>query len=404
MSAPRPHDLHDASELPSSAPIVIIGGGIVGVATAWHLSRAGIDAVIVEAAEGLGTRTTAMSAHCIRAQFGEPDNIRMMAESLAFYEQFHELCQADDIRPNVGLTQQGYLFASTDGEDQVGFESRMAQQAEAGLDDVELLDGDDVRRRYPWLSEEVVVATFRQRDGWIDSASAVAGMARSAEVPMHLGTQVEEIVIAGGRVTGVRCKSGFISTDTVVLAAGPFSRELSPEPLPITLWRRHRVIVSPQAEIPQDGPVTIDANTGAHWRPHRGGALAAWAQPEADMPACWPVPADDSFVERILCSKDGIGRLAPFWSGLSPKLDQSDITLTAGQYTMTPDHRPLIGPAVQTAGLYLHTGYSGHGIMGSPAGARILAEDIAGLHPTNPFHPARFESQTAPPDVERVVI
>jgi glycine/D-amino acid oxidase-like deaminating enzyme len=71
---------------------------------------------------------------------------------------------------------------------------------------------------------------------------------------------------------------------------------------------------------------------------------------------------------------------------------------------MTPDHRPLIGPATHFAGLYLHTGYSGHGIMGSPAGARILAEEVAGTCTNNPFHPSRFDGNVAPPDVERVVI
>ena len=395
---------HDGSDLPRSAEVVIIGGGIVGVATAWHLARVGIQAVILEGAGALGSRTTAMSAHCIRAQFGEPDNIRMMAESLSFYEAFHHLCRLDEVAPNVGLVQQGYLFASTNPADREEFEARVAQQARAGLDDVLLLDGTDVRRRYPWLSDEIEIATFRQRDGWIDSASPVIGMARSCGVPIHLNAPVEEIVVEHGRVTGVRCQTGIVSTNTVVLAAGPFSRDLSPEPLPLALWRRHRIIISPRPEIPQDGPVTIDANTGAHWRPHVGGALAAWAQPESDMPACWPVPVDKGFVERILRGADGVGRLAPIWQSLAPSLDTSEITLTAGQYTMTPDHRPLIGPAVQTGGLYLHTGYSGHGIMGSPAGGRILAEEVAGFAPENPFHPRRFEGQTAPPDVERVII
>jgi sarcosine oxidase subunit beta len=72
---------------------------------------------------------------------------------------------------------------------------------------------------------------------------------------------------------------------------------------------------------------------------------------------------------------------------------------------VTPDHRPLIGPAVATRGLYLHTGYSGHGIMGSPAGARLLADIVADGHvDVNPFSPARFSSDTPPPDVEHIVL
>jgi len=396
--------IEEASTLPSSAPVVIVGGGIVGVASALFLQRQGILSIILDVSDAPGTRTTAMSAHCIRAQFSEPDNVRMMAESLAFYEHFTEECPVALESPDLGLRQQGYLFASTEIADHDDFRQRVAQQAAAGLPDVELWEGDKVRQRYPWLSQDITVATYRARDGWIDSGVAVQAMLATSGVPFFPNTPVTEIVTDHDRVVGVRTSLGTVATDTVVLAAGPWSRALSPEPLPLVLWRRHRVIVSPRPEIPQHGPVTIDANTGAHWRPHRGGALAAWAQPASDTEASWPVPTDPAFVDLILRSERGIGRLSPFWYELVQQISDDDVLLTAGHYTMTPDHRPLIGPATQITGLYLHTGYSGHGIMGSPAGARILAEEIAGTGGDNPFHPSRFDCNVAPPDVERVVI
>lgn len=397
------HSYHRV-ELPSSAEVVIIGGGMVGVATAWFLGRKGIKAVLVDAEPDLGMRTTAMSAHCIRAQFGEPDNIRMMAESLSFYEHIGEHCGLEVV-PSIGLAQQGYLFASTDKSNAVAFASRVQQQAAAGLDDVVLLDGEGIRSRWPWLSEEIATGTFRQRDGWIDSSLAIAAMAGSCGQQLHTGVRVEQIAVAHDQVTGVVTNKGTISTGTVVLAAGPSSRALSPEPLPVTLLRRHRVIVAPRAGIPQNGPVTIDADTGSHWRPHRGGALAAWALPAEDGPEQWPVPTDPSFVEQVLSSEGGIGRLSPFWHTLAAELRPEDILLTAGQYSMTPDHRPLIGPAVQTGGLYLHTGYSGHGIMGAPSGARLLADLLEGEKAvSNSFDPGRFANGSAQPDVERVII
>jgi len=392
-------------EVPSAAEVVIIGAGIVGIATAWFLRRRGVTSIVVDAASDIGCRTTAMAAHCIRAQFGEPDNIAMMAESLDFYERFAEHCGLDSPPSPIGLCQQGYLFASTEQADRHAFEARVARQRQAGLGDVELLDGDEVRRRYPWLSAEIVVATYRARDGWIDSRKAVGAMAASAQTPIHLGVEVRRIRVEHGRVLGIETETGFVAAGIVILAAGPFSRSLSPEPLPIALWRRHRVIVAPNAAIPRKAPVTIDANTGAHWRPHEGGALAAWAQPEADAEAVWPVAPDPGFPDLVLRSDRGVGRLAPFWRDLASRLGGEDIQLTAGQYTMIPDHRPLIGPAPMTEGLYLHTGYSGHGIMGGPAGARLLADIIVGKRPgANPFSPARFDGVTPPPDIEQVVI
>ena len=404
MNPLRP-DLRPAADLPRTAPIVIVGGGIVGVATAFFLRQRNLDAIVVDAEPGIGTRTTAMSAHCIRAQFSEPDNIRMMAESLAFYEAFATRCDLDGAAANVGLCQQGYLFASTDAADIDPFAERVARQRDAGLDDVEQLDGPEVRARFPWLSDRIVTATFRARDGWIDSQRAVAWMAVASRVPIYTGVRVLSIDVEAGVVTGVTTTAGRIASPAVILAAGPASRELSPEPLPLTLLRRHRVIVAANPAIPQHGPVTIDANTGAHWRPHQGGALAAWALPERDSEAAWPVPADPGFLERVLRGEDGIGRLAPLWHELAPNLTPDQLLLTAGQYTMTPDHRPLVGPACATGGLYLNTGYSGHGIMGAPAGARMLAETLDSTESTaNTFTPQRFSGAAPPPDIERVVI
>lgn len=393
-----------ASDLPPRADVVIVGAGIVGIATAWFLRQRGVSSIIVDAANDIGIRTTAMSAHCIRAQFSEPDNIRMMAESLDFYEHFAERCGLP-ASSSIGLCQQGYLFASTNIADRSAFQDRVGRQSRAGLAGVELLGGDELRRRYPWLSDEVTVATYRGRDGWIESHLAVEAMAATAQVPIYLDTMVERIRIEQGRARGIQTTAGFVEAGLVILAAGPFTRSLSPERLPITLWRRHRVIVAANPAIPQSAPVTIDTNTGAHWRPHKGGALLAWARPEADGEATWPVEPDRQFPDLMLRGDSGVGRLAPFWRDLAATLSPDDIHLTAGQYTMTPDHRPLIGPAPETHGLYLHTGYSGHGIMGSPAGARMLVDIVVDRHERgNPFSPSRFDRETAPPDVEQVII
>ena len=395
----------NSSDLPGTASVVIVGAGIVGIASAWFLKQQGIHAIVLDAANDIGARTTKMSAHCIRAQFSDRDNIAMMTESLDFYENFAERCGAGRHLPSIDLHQQGYLFASTEPRDEPVFAARIATQRQAGLDDVELLSGDEGRRRFPWLSNDIAVATFRIRDGWIDSRLAVEAMAAGAQNPIYLGVTVNRIHVQSGKVLGVDTTTGRIATRTVVVAAGPFSRELSPAPLPISLWRRHRLIVSPHTSIPQSGPVTIDANTGSHWRPHKGGALLAWAQPEPDAPAHWPVKPDPGFIDLVLRSDGGVGRLAPFWHDLGRRLRRSDMMLTAGQYTMTPDHRPLIGEAPHIRGLYLNTGYSGHGIMGAPAGARLLADLMNGNNEmVNPFAPGRFENQTGNPDIEQVVI
>jgi sarcosine oxidase subunit beta len=391
-------------QAPSSADVVIIGGGIVGAATAFFLTRSGRQPIIIERADRLASATTSVSAHAIRCQFTEPENIAQMTESLRIYECFADLLGNDAV--NIGLTQNGYLFASTDVADEPLFARRVSRQQELGIADVELLDGDEIRRRFPWMSQDIRIGAFRQKDGWLDSVRATEAFATAAGVLVALATTVERIVVDGDLVTGVVTDRGTISTENLVLAAGPDSRAICPEPLPVAHWRRHRIVTEPDPRIPRNAPMTIDANTGAHWRPHLGGALMAWAQPETDRVATWPVETDPSWPDLVLRSDRGISRLSPFWEEIASELTPDRYLFTAGLYTVTPDQKPLIGPANQTRGLFLNTGYSGHGIMGSPSGSRLLADVLAGKVATgdNPFHPGRFDNGVKPPDVEKIVL
>jgi sarcosine oxidase subunit beta len=391
-------------QLPDSADVVIIGGGIVGCASAFFLARSGRQPIVLEQMGAIASATTSVSAHAIRCQFTEAENIAQTSESLAIYENFRDVI--GDPAAQINLTQNGYLFASTDEADIPLFRDRVARQHALGVSDVQLLTGDDIRYRFPWMAEEITVGTFRQRDGWIDSVLATNHFLAAAGAPVALDTTVTAIEASGGRVTGVMTNRGRIATDTVVLAAGPFSRDISPEPLPLARWRRHRIVLDADERIPQGAPMTIDANTGAHWRPHAGGALMAWAQPETDRAATWPVERDPTWPDLILRSDLGIARLCPFWNEITPGLAPDDYLFTAGLYTVTPDHKPLIGPANETDGLFLNTGYSGHGIMGSPSGSRLLADLLAGTVSSadNPFHPGRFATGAKPPDVEKIVL
>jgi sarcosine oxidase subunit beta len=391
-------------ELPRSADVVVIGAGIVGCASAFFLAKSGREPLVIERASAIATATTAVSAHAIRCQFTEPENIAQMSESLRTYETFRDV--VGDPAAQINLVQSGYLFASADPADIPSFEQRVARQRELGVTDVELLSGDDIRYRFPWMSNEIVIGAFRARDGWIDSVLAAEHFLTASNAALALDTTATRIEAGDGRVSGVLTTKGRIATDTVVLAAGPFSREIAPEPLPVALWRRHRIILDADPRIPRNAPMTIDANTGAHWRPHAGGALMAWAQAESDRPATWPVERDPDWPDLILRSDRGIGRLCPFWDEITPGITPGQYLFTAGQYTVSPDHKPLIGPANETSGLWLNTGYSGHGIMGSPSGSRLLADLLAGREASadNPFHPGRFSSGTKPPDVEKIVL
>ena len=131
--------------------------------------------------------------------------------------------------------------------------------------------------------------------------------------------------------------------------------------------------------------MVIDQDTGAHWRPEKPGAALAWAQPQ-EPPG---EPMDDvrpnpMFVHEVM---EGVSRLCPFWIDVAESLKRDQVYVSAGQYTVTPDDKPIIGPHPEIEGLFFNTGYSGHGIMGAPGGGRLLADLVAGraYDETNPF-------------------
>ena len=362
----------------STFDIIIIGGGINGSASAFFLARAGLRCVIVERLPALARLTTSRSMEAMRAQFVEPENVAMMRESIAFYERFAEHTGLKGY--GIGVHQQGYLFLTTEIDGPQRFQQRVAAQHSLGLDDVAFLSGDEVRRRFPWASAEAITAgTFRQADGWLSAHEACFGFARASGAVIMLNTTVTGFTLTGGRMAGVATDRGPLAAPLVVIAAGPYSGRvalLAGVALPLRIIRRHRVTIGQHPLIPQGAPMVIDQDTGAHWRPEKPGAALAWAQAhEAPGEPLDDVPANPHFVHEVL---EGVYRLCPFWLDVAESLKRDQVYVQAGQYTVTPDDKPIIGPHPDIEGLYFNTGYSGHGIMGAPGGGRLLADLITG--------------------------
>ncbi len=372
--------------------VLIIGGGIIGVASAYFLADAGFQVLLLEHGSSLGGLSTAASLQALRAQFNDPVNIACMKESIAFYEQFAE--RLDLPGYDIGLRQQGYLFVTTEQSEVSKLERRVAYQHAQGLADVEFLDQLDLRNRFPYLAREALAATFRQRDGWLSAHEALLGFRQAARrlgAEFRLQAPVLGFLRSGDRVTGVATPAGNLEGDVVVIATGPFAAvtaQLAGVELPVFPVRRHRLVIGEHALIPSWAPMTIDHDTGAHWRPEGPGAALAWAEPEASTPPSFDVSPDPHFPYRVL---EGVFRLGPFWADVASTLPRSQVFLHAGQYAETPDHNPLVGPVPGVPGLWVNGGYGGHGVMMTPAGARMLASLLTGERQSddNPFAPDR---------------
>jgi sarcosine oxidase subunit beta len=382
-------------ELPKAADVVIVGGGIVGVATAFFCSRAGLETIVVEKREALGSLTTAASAECFRAQFESAENIELMLGSIEIFSHFDEVI---GIRgADIGLRQQGYLYATTDSEQAESYRETVETQHKAGLTDVEFLSGDEARARFPYLSPQVVAARYRGGDGWLSVHETLYGFVKGSQAQFLLQTVCIGIALDRKGVAALETDRGTIETRRVVIAAGPFSgpvAQLAGVVLPLTLVRRHRLAVLRCELVPRRAPFTIDDHTGVVWRPEGAGALIAKAFEEEPQEPQEVVPTDWAFPGMVLdpSSPWSAGRVSPFWNRATNLLAKSNVDLCAGQYTYTSDHLPIIGPCPGVPGLFLNVGYSGHGVMGGPEGARRLAQLIVdrGSRSDNPFSYERF--------------
>ena len=378
-----------AALLPASAELLIIGSGVVGAATAYHASKRGLSSVILERRSEPASLTTPRATGGFRLQFDDPAEISLIAESI---ELFDEL-EAEGY--DLGIQRQGYLWCTTEPEG-VERQARLVElQRGWGLDDVELLSGEEVRERFPYISDRVRQARFRQDDGFIDPRSLAMALLSQSGARLVLECEVEGLLVENDRISGVATSTAEIACGQIVLAAGPFCGPLAETvglDLPLSTVRRQKLIFSNAAMVPVNAPMVIDEETGVHWRPAHGGAyLLHTDAAEPSTPAADPVDVDESLKQRLLDPRNpaSVCRITPFWEEMAD-VQENEWEVVAGQYTMTPDHKPLIG-ASGIDGLWLNCGYSGHGIMGSGACSRMLVDLMLGLIPAddNPLRPDR---------------
>jgi sarcosine oxidase subunit beta len=387
---------------PNAAELVIVGGGVIGAATAFHAARAGIRPLIVEARPRLCTLTTPVSAGAFRLQFDDLEELELVRASAAMFLAFEEATGQREY--DLALKLRGYLWLTTDparAEAQLELVTRLHGW---GQTDVEIISGDDVRTRWPWVSPDVVQARWRAGDGFLDTKRLTFGLAAGANADVVTSCAVTGFHVSGGRLAAVETSRGEIDCAAAVICAGPLSGVVGTAAdltLPVVTVRRQKLILPEVREVPPDAPFVIDEDTGAHWRPaYETGAWLLFTDPTTPpMEPAADVPIDHRFAFQLLdpASPVAAARVVPFWRDVWER-GSDHWLLQAGQYTVTPDHRPIIGES-SLPGLFVNTGYSGHGIMLGPAAGRLCVDLLTGASPAsaNPFRPDRaFEPRPQP--------
>lgn len=364
------------------------------MSTAFYCAREGMKVVLLEKQPALGILTTALSTECFRIQFNSPELVDLVRGSMKIMENFGQETGLPEI--DINIRHHGYIYVTSDPAKAKVNRKTVQLQHQLGLTDVELLDGGEARIRFPYLSQDVISARYRAGDGWLSVHELVHGFARASQARFLLDTTVIGIIRDRNGIAAVRTDRGAISTRQLVVAAGPFSgrvAEMAGCHLPVTILRRHRLAVLNCSQVPVDAPFTMDDDTGVYWRPEGNGALIGRAYDTEPEEPRETVPTDWTFPAMVLDpdSPYSAGRLSPFWQTAPDLLVKSNLNLTAGQYTYSPDHMPLIGHHPCVPGLAVNTGFSGHGIMSAPEAGRRLALMLAGKYTgENPFRPDRF--------------
>ena len=361
-----------AQVLPKTAEVVIIGGGIVGASAAYHLTQLGCRDVVMferECIQGLGS--TGRATGGVRAQFAHPIEIQMSLYSVEFFKRFQ-----DETSVDPGYRPNGYLFLATAEDHMQSLQKLIALQQREGLKAVKLVDPKEIRRLAPFLHvDDVLGGSYCSTDGFIDPLNLLKGFSQKAlerGARLYLDTKVTGIRLVNKKIQSVETNQGTISTHCVVNAAGAWAKHIASLigiDLPVEPLRRHVAGTQPFPELPDEAPMVIELATSFHFRKDHqtGGVMLLWNDPS------------ESWGESLSFSTDWLKKMLTFARRRVPLFSELQISPKrswAGLYEVTPDRHPILGPVLGIEGFYLANGFSGHGVMHSPATGKLLAELI----------------------------
>ncbi len=359
------------SQRPATASVVVIGGGVMGVSTAYHLAAAGVRDVVLLDSGALGSGSTSKAAGGVRAQFSDRTNVELGRRSLEVFARFGELFGQE-----IDFHQVGYLFGLDTAEQVAQFEANVAMQNDLGVPS-RMLTVDEATRMSPLMAPDGLVgAAFSPDDGHCTPEAVVLGYATAARrlgarlIPHCAATGID---ITNSRVAAVHTAAGPIATDCVVCAAGAWSAEVGAwagVDLPVTPLRRQVLITDAIPDLDPAMPFTIDFGTSFYFHPEGAGLLLGMSDPD-ETPG-FQLSRSDSWLTRL---GEAMARRAP-------ALTEAGIASGwAGLYEDTPDHNALIGAAAEIDGFLYATGFSGHGFLMGPAVGEVMRDLYLGRPP-----------------------
>ena len=355
-----------------SPSVIVVGGGIIGAATAWNLASHEIETLLLDAGR-FGCESTGKSAAIVRCHYSNPEVVRMAVESREAFRRLPLLLDCDPV-----YHRTGWLFL-VDEQDAVLAVANAEMQDAEGVDSV---DAEDVAEYLPGVDRAgIAYALFEPDGGFADPVAAtnayVEAMQRAGGEARE-GVRVDSIEVVHDRVSGVRVAGDLLECDTVVLAAGPWSLALARTAgveLPLEIVREQDVILAtaPEPTIPSAVSSQVD-RIYMRPAPEAGAAhlLIGRGYPkeyEQVDPDAYDEHVDRSFEQDVI---ERLSRRVPRLAGAKV------VGGRVGLYDVTPDWHPVLGRVDQVENLVLAAGGSGHCFKLGPAIGELVAASVLG--------------------------
>ena len=357
----------------SGCDVVIIGGGVMGSSLAYHLLRDGLDGsvAIVEKDPTYKYASTSLSAGGVRQQFSTKVNIDICLYSIGAMERFDEELAVEGEKAHAEFRRVGYLFLG--GENNWGILKKQYDLQKSLGVDVELLSPEDIKKMIPDMDTKGLLGgSFGPRAGYTDPHGILQGYLRKAKSlgARYIHDEVTAILRQGDRVTGVKTAKGErIDGRAVVIAAGPWAAEvgaMAGVELPVDPSPRMVFHFDPSRKFDYTPPFFFGPH--GHWcRPETGGQFISGVNQEVEPG--FRFEWDRQFFEDEVWPE--LARLVPAFESLRL------LHGWGGLYEVNRlDHNALLGAYPGVEGLYVAVGFSGHGLMQSPAVGNGMSELI----------------------------
>ena len=364
-----------AKQIPESAQVVIIGGGIVGASIAYHLTELGWTDVVLLERNTLTSGTTWHAAGLVGCLRATQNMTRLAAYSAELYESLER-----DMGHATGFQKVGSLSVAANPERMEEL-VRGAGMANAFGVDVDVITADDLCARYPLLNPEGIVGgVWLPGDGQaspVDTTMALAAVAKQRGARIFEGVSVQRIRTEGGRAIGVETDQGPMDAEHVVTAAGMWSHKLGRDVgvnIPLHACEHFYLVTEPIEGLPTSLPVLRDQDRCIYVKTEAGRLMVGAFEPVAKPYGMGGLPTDQPFLQL----DEDWEHLAPIYEAACERIPiLADVGIRLffnGPESFTPDDRYLLGETPELRNHWVATGFNSIGMQSAGGAGKVLAE------------------------------